>query len=152
MRIQDHIERVQAFERALSRLDPHADMQLYIWFLEKAGAHCMNAALHRWGITPEIPEGAEAIEPPDENAAWEDAAFYHNMARAGDWIHSRYKPDRVKITKEAGILLKKMFFIEEERADYVRGVKPLSNEMLAKFKNAYQTVRAFAPVPGEPPL
>ena len=98
MRIEDHIKRVQTFERALSRLDPHGDMQLYIWFLEKAGAHCMNAALHTWGITPEIPEGARAIEPPDENAAWEDAAFYHNMARAGDWIHSRYKPDGVKIT------------------------------------------------------
>ncbi len=152
MRIQDHIKRVQAFERALSRLDPHVDMQLYIWFLEKAGAHCMNAALHAWGITPEIPAGAEAVEPPEQNSEWEDAAFYHNMARAGDWIHSRYKPEQVKVTKDAEILLEKMFFIEEERADYVRGIEPLSDEIFAKFKAAYQTVRDFAPVPGEPPL
>ena len=152
MLIQDHIKRVQTFERALSRLDLHADMQLYIWFLEKAGAHCMNAALHAWGITPEIPKGAEAVEPPDENAKWEDAAFYHNMARAGDWIHSRYKPDGVETTQEAEILLKKMFFIEEERADYVRGNKPLSDEMFAKFKEAYHTVRDFSPMTGVSPL
>ena len=152
MRIQDHIERVQVFERALSRLDRHADMQLYIWFLEKAGAHCMNAALHAWEITPEISAGAEAVALPNKNAEWEDAAFYHNMARVGDWIHSRYKPKNVIVTKDAEILLENMFFIEEERADYVRGIEPLSDEMFARFRDAYRTVRAFAPIAGEPPL
>ncbi|MEQ8194788.1 MAG: hypothetical protein RIB59_09895 [Rhodospirillales bacterium] len=152
MQIEDHIKRVQGYERALSRLDPAADMQLFVWFLEKAGAHCMNAALHRWKITPEIPDGAGAVREPDENAEWEDAAFYKNMAKAGDYIHTRYKPAGVALTPDAEVLFENLFFIEEERADYVRGIEPLSPAMLEKFKTAYRTVRAFAPIPGEAPL
>ncbi len=152
MRIQDHIKRVEAFERAISKLDPHEDMQLFIWFLEKAGAHCLNAALHTWGITPEKPEGADAIEEPPADAEFEDAAFYHTMARAGDWIHSRYDPGLAELTEEAKILCENLFFIEEERADYVRGNKPMSDEMYQKFRNAYRIVRSYAPVSGESPL
>jgi hypothetical protein len=152
MKIEDHIKRVEAFERALAKLDRHKDMQLFVWFLEKAGCHCMNAALHSWGITPEIPEGAEAVDEPDPDAEWEDAAFYKNMARAGDWIHSRYDPGTAELTDEAKKMCKLMFFIEEERADYVRGIEPMSDDVFAKFKSAYLTVRKCAPISGEAPL
>lgn len=147
MRIMDHLDKVEAFERALTKLDPLVDSRLYAWLSEKAATHCVNAALHAWGITPEQPEGAQVLlERADvPRTEWADAARYHDMASQGDLIHTRYKPVEVRLTAKAEVLFEKLAFFEIEREKYVRGDAVLDSDAIRQWRKVYAEIRHSLP-------
>ncbi|MBX9810044.1 MAG: hypothetical protein K2Y16_00325 [Burkholderiales bacterium] len=120
MKITDHLEKASAFERALAKLNPLVDGELYTVFLMRAGTNRLNAALHALGITT---DGAATA------------------AKLGDLNHT-YKP---KLNSTVPPELKEAFmrlsYIEDLRPDYVRGSKTLNISTVSKAESAYAAIK-----------
>ncbi len=121
MKISEHLTKAEAFERAIAKLDPSGDGALYAVFLMRAGTNRINAALHALGITT---DGAAT------------------PAKIGDLNHT-YKPDlNTPVPDPLRAAFKHLAFIEDLRPDYVRGLKPVDDGMVAACKTAYTGIRS----------
>lgn len=119
MKIDEHLEKARAFERSLAKLDPVADTELYVVFLMRACTNRLNAALHTIGITSEsLPGGG----------------------RIGDLNHT-YKP-KLDTTppEELRPVFERLSYIEELRADFVRGPKLLTEKEVAECRTAHADI------------
>lgn len=116
MRIAEHLYKAEAFDRASSRLDPGEDGELYVVFLMRAGTQRINAALHALNVTCE--DGATSVQP-------------------GDLNHT-YKPPLPAPPPEAlRAAFAELAYIENLRADYVRGGGTLSEQVAGRVHAAY---------------
>lgn len=121
MKINEHLEKAAAFERALAKLDPREDGELYVVFSMRAGTNRVNAALHALGITAETTGPACGI--------------------VGDLNHT-YKPRLdAPLPQNMQQVFKRLAFIEDLRAEYVRGPKPLGGETAGACHAAYAEIR-----------
>jgi hypothetical protein len=121
MKISVHLEKAGAFERSLAKLDPIGDTELFVVFLMRACTNRLNAALHALGFTTEAPAG---------------------NGRIGDLNHT-YKPrldapppDELRST------FKCLSYIEELRADFVRGPRLLTETEVHKCRAAHVEITA----------
>lgn len=121
MKIADHLEKADAFERSLAKLDPIADTELFVVFLMRACTNRLNAALHGLDFTTEAPAG---------------------NGRIGDLNHT-YKP-RLDTAppEELRPVFKRLSYIEELRADFVRGPRLLTEAEVAECRAAHAEITA----------
>jgi hypothetical protein len=121
MKISEHLTKTEAFECAIAKLDPTTDGALYAVFLMRAGTNRVNAALHALGITT---DGAAT------------------PAKLGDLNHT-YKPRLdVPVPEPLRAAFKQLAFIEDLRANYVRGPEPIDGAILTACEAAYAGIRA----------
>jgi hypothetical protein len=122
MKIPEHLTKAEAFERALAKLDPVEDGELYIVLLMRAGTNRVNAALHALGITVDT-----AAPPPNT---------------VGDLNHT-YKPRlAVDLPEQIRLIFKRLSFIEDLRSDYVRGARVVDHDLAAACDTAYAYIRS----------
>ena len=119
MKIEEHLLKAVAFERAAARLAPQTDSALYVVYLLRAGTNRLNAALHALKTTT---DGKPTTE------------------KLGDLNHT-YKPKlNVPVPAELHAAFAHLALIEEMRTDYVRGDKFLDAAMLAACNAAYRGI------------
>lgn len=121
MKISAHLEKADAFERSLARLDPVADTELFVVFLMRACTNRLNAALHALDFTTEATAG---------------------NGRIGDLNHT-YKP-RLDTAppEELRPVFERLSHIEELRADFVRGPRLLTETEVAECRAAHAEITA----------
>lgn len=121
MKISDHLEKAEAFERSLAKLDPVQDCELFVIFLMRVCTNRLNAALHAIGFTSDGPAGRGHI---------------------GDLNHT-YKPKlENEPPEELRLAFKHLSYIEDLRADFVRGPKLLTDAEIKKCRAAHAVVDA----------
>jgi hypothetical protein len=120
MRIHEHLERAEAFERSVAKLDPIRDTELFVVFLMRAATSRMNAALHALGVTEEGPVAAGV--------------------RVADLNHSYKPPLDVEVSADVRKLLGLLKTIEDLRPQYVRGPDLLTPELAAACKRAHEEI------------
>jgi hypothetical protein len=119
MRIEEHLKKAVAFERAAAKLSPTADSALYVVFLLRAGTNRVNAALHALGTTT---DGAATPQKP------------------GDLNHT-YKPKlNVAVPAELRAAFAHLALIENMRTDYVRGSTSLDAGAARACDDAYRGI------------
>lgn len=122
MEINEHLEKTKAFERSLAKLDPIDDTELFVVFLMRACTNRLNAALHALGVTREAAAGSDG--------------------RIGDLNHT-YKPKLDAAPPEQlRSVFERLSYIEELRADFVRGPKLLSEAEVAECRAAHADITA----------
>lgn len=116
MKISAHLEKAEAFERSLAKLNPIEDTELFVVFLMRACTNRLNAALHGLDFTIEAPAG---------------------NGRIGDLNHT-YKP-RLDTAppEELRPVFERLGYIEELRADFVRGPRLLTADEVAECRAAH---------------
>ena len=121
MKINDHLEKADAFERSLAKLDPIADTELFVVFLMRACTNRLNAVLHGLDFTTEAPAG---------------------NGRIGDLNHT-YKPKLdTAPPEELRPAFERLSYIEELRTDFVRGPKLLTETEVAECRAAHAEITA----------
>lgn len=116
MKISTHLEKAEAFERSLARLDPTEDTELFVVFLMRACTNRLNAALHTLDFT------TEALA---------------SDGRIGDLNHT-YKPKLdTPPPDELRSVFERLSYIEELRADFVRGPRLLTETEVAQCRAAH---------------
>jgi hypothetical protein len=119
LKIKEHLQKADAFERAAGRLAPGTDSALYVVFLLRAGTNRVNAALHALGTTT---DGAPTAE------------------RLGDLNHT-YKPKlNVAVPLEIRTAFRHLAYIEDLRPAYVRGDRFLDADALHGCSAAYRGI------------
>lgn len=119
MQIDDHLEKAEAFERSLAKLDPITDTELFVVFLMRACTNRLNAALHGLDFTTEAPASS---------------------GRIGDLNHT-YKPKLdTAPPEELRPVFERLSYIEELRADFVRGPKLLTAAEVAECRAAHADI------------
>jgi hypothetical protein len=119
MKIEEHLLKAGAFERAAAKLDPQTDSALYVVYLLRAGTNRVNAALHALNTTTDGRATAEKL---------------------GDLNHT-YKPKlNVPVPAEMRDAFKHLALIEDMRTDYVRGDKFLDAATFASLDAAYRGI------------
>ncbi len=119
MKIEEHLLKADAFERAAAKLAPQTDSALYVVYLLRAGTNRVNAALHALRTTTDGKPTAEKL---------------------GDLNHT-YKPElNVPVPGELRAAFGHLALIEEMRTDYVRGDKFLDAAMLDACNGAYRGI------------
>ena len=126
MRIDHHIAIAEEFESALAKLDPVKDGQLFVWFLIQAGTQRLNEALHRLSVTSET-----NCETPSNSH--------------GDFIHSYSVPLEIASLEDISPQLRNLKYLEDLRADYVRGASSLDAQTVSESLAAYDVIRAKSP-------
>jgi hypothetical protein len=118
MKINDHLEKACAFERSLAKLDPIADTELFVVFLMRACTNRLNAALHVIGFTSEAAASG----------------------RISDLNHT-YKPKLdTAPPEELRSAFEQLGYIEELRAEFVRGPRLLTEAEVAKCRTAHDDI------------
>ncbi len=120
MKIAEHVKKAQAFERALSRLDPVEDGEIYAVFLMRAATNRLNAALHALGTTTD----GRATE-----------------ARLGDLNHTYKPPMKAPVPPQLAASWIELAFIENLRPDFVRGPAAMDRATADRARAAYAAVR-----------
>lgn len=116
MKISVHLEKAEAFERSLAKLNPIEDTELFVVFLMRACTNRLNAALHALGFTTEAPVSSGQI---------------------GDLNHT-YKPKLdTPPPDELRSTFKRLSYIEELRADFVRGPRLLTETEVVECRAAH---------------
>ncbi len=119
MKIEEHLLKAEAFERAAAKLAPQTDSALYVVYLLRAGTNRVNAALH---VLKTTTDGKSTDE------------------KLGDLNHT-YKPKlNVPVPDELRAAFTHLALIEEMRTDYVRGEKFLDAAMLDACNGAYRGI------------
>lgn len=119
MKISAHLEKAEAFERSLAKLNPIEDTELFVVFLMRACTNRLNAALHALGFTTEAPASSGQI---------------------GDLNHT-YKPKLdTPPPDELRSAFERLSYIEELRADFVRGPRLLTEAEVAECRAAHVEV------------
>lgn len=119
MKINEHLEKADAFERSLAKLDPIADTELFVVFLMRVCTNRLNAALHGLNFTTEAPAGS---------------------GRIGDLNHT-YKPKLdAALPEELRSVFERLSYIEELRTDFVRGPKLLTEADVAECRAAHADI------------
>lgn len=116
MKISTHLEKAEAFERSLAKLNPTEDTELFVVFLMRACTNRLNAALHALDFT------TEALA---------------SSGRIGDLNHT-YKPKLdTPPPDELRSAFERLSYIEELRADFVRGPKLLTETEVVQCRAAH---------------
>lgn len=116
MKISTHLEKAEAFERSLARLNPTEDTELFVVFLMRACTNRLNAALHALDFT------TEALA---------------SGGRIGDLNHT-YKPKLdTPPPDELQSAFEHLSYIEELRTDFVRGPRLLTETEVAQCRAAH---------------
>jgi hypothetical protein len=117
--IDEHLYKAAAFERALDKLDPVADGELYAVFLMRAGTNRVNAALHALAVT-------RADGP--------------TATHLGDLNHT-YKPP-MKAPPPAALAgaFAALAYIENLRPGCVRGATPMDEQIAGRARDAYRRI------------
>lgn len=116
MKISTHLEKAEAFERSLARLNPTEDTELFVVFLMRACTNRLNAALHALDFTTESLTDSERI---------------------GDLNHT-YKPKLdTPPPDELRMAFESLSYIEELRTDFVRGPRLLTETEVAQCRAAH---------------
>jgi hypothetical protein len=119
MKVEEHLSKANAFERAAAKLAPGSDSALYVVYLLRAGTNRVNAALHALKTTTDGKPTAQQL---------------------GDLNHT-YKPKlNVPVPGELRAAFSHLALIEEMRTDYVRGDKLLDATMLDACHAAYRGI------------
>ena len=119
MKIEEHLLKAGAFERAAAKLAPQTDSALYAVCLLRAGTNRINAALHALATTTDGKASAEKL---------------------GDLNHT-YKPKlNVPVPEALRAAFRHLALIEDMRTDYVRGEKRLDAAMLDACNAAYRGI------------
>ncbi|MEK6591849.1 MAG: hypothetical protein AABZ67_02080 [Pseudomonadota bacterium] len=119
MKISAHLEKAEAFERSLAKLNPIEDTELFVVFLMRACTNRLNAALHALDFTTEAPAG---------------------NGRIGDLNHT-YKPKLdTAPPEELRPVFERLGYIEELRADFVRGPRLLTEVEVAECRAAHADI------------
>ncbi len=127
MKISTHLEKAEAFERSLAKLNPIDVTELFVVLLMRACTNRLNAALH-------------ALDFTTEELA--------NNGRIGDLNHT-YKPKLDTLPPdELRSAFRRLSYIEDLRADFVRGPKLLTEIEVDECRAAHveittQTERIF---------
>lgn len=86
MEIQDHLTKAGRFERTVAKLDAERDAECVIEACMLAATHCINAALHKMGLTDpmgDILHSSMSVIPrdlgPDMNAALAALSFIEGL-------------------------------------------------------------------------
>lgn len=120
MRIQDHLERASAFDRALEKLDKVADGELYSVFLMRAATNRLNAALH-------------ALDVTGEGAA--------TSTKLGDLNHTYKPPMPGPVPASLRETFAHLAFIENLRPQYVRGPLSMDARTAEQAMAGYERIR-----------
>jgi hypothetical protein len=116
MKISAHLEKAGAFERSLAKLNPTEDTELFVVFLMRACTNRLNAALHALDFTTDSLAGG---------------------GRIGDLNHT-YKPKLdTPPPDELRSAFERLSYIEELRADFVRGPRLLTEAEVAECRAAH---------------
>lgn len=119
MKINTHLEKAEAFERSLAKLRPIEDTELFVVFLMRACTNRLNAALHALDFTTESLDGD---------------------GRIGDLNHT-YKPRLgTAPPNELRSAFEHLSYIEELRADFVRGPRFLTEFEVVKCRAAHADI------------
>lgn len=122
MKVSEHLEKAEAFERAVARLDPVEDTELFVVFLMRAGTNRVNAALHALGLTTEIMGSKSGM--------------------VGDLNHT-YKPKlEAALPPAMQEAFRHLALLEDLRPEFVRGLAVLDVAMARKCIEAYEAIRA----------
>lgn len=121
MNIEEHLYKAVAFERALDKLDPLADGELYAVFLMRACTNRVNAALHALDITC-------AAGPQGD--------------RLGDLNHTYKPPMPAPPPAVLGRAFADLAYIENLRPDYVRGGLVMDAAVAGKARAAHRRIVA----------
>lgn len=120
MKISLHLEKAEAFERSLEKLNPIEDTELFVVFLMRACTNRLNAALHALDFTT-------------------DALV--SSGRIGDLNHT-YKPKLdTPPPSELQSAFERLSYIEGLRANFVRGPKLLTAAEVAECCAAHVEVK-----------
>lgn len=115
----EHLYKAHAFERALAKLDPLDDGELYTVFLMRAGTNRLNAALHALGLTC-----ADGPTP----------------AQLGDLNHT-YKPKMLApVPPSLQAAFTELAYIEDLRPDYSRGPRIVELSVAERANAAYRRI------------
>lgn len=120
MKIAEHLKKAEAFEAALSRLDPVEDGEIYAVFLMRAATNRLNAALHALGTTS---DGAATA------------------AKLGDLNHTYKPPMKSPVPAQLAESFRELAFIENLRPDFVRGSASMDRATAERAKAAHARVR-----------
>jgi hypothetical protein len=120
VKIEEHIRKAEAFEAAMSRLDPVADGEIYAVFLMRAATNRLNAAMHALGETT-------------DGAATE--------ARLGDLNHTYKPPLKAPVPAPLARSFVELAFIENLRPEIVRGPADMDRATAERAKAAHALVR-----------
>ena len=120
MKIAEHLRKAEAFEAALSRLDPVEDGEIYAVFLMRASTNRLNAALHALGTTTDGPA---------------------TDTRLGDLNHTYKPPMKAPIPGPLAESFRELAFIENLRPDFVRGSASMDRATAERAKAAHARVK-----------
>jgi hypothetical protein len=116
MRTEDHLAKAARLERSIAKLNENDDYELIVWSSLHGGAHLVNAALHKLGITDE----------------------------SRDYIHSDKLESDIEIPKEVTDMLSVLHSIELLGPRFVRGRERADPEAmkfcLSQYANLKTTV------------
>jgi len=116
MRTEDHWAKAARLEASIAKLNEKDDYELIVWSRLHGGAHLVNAALHKLGITEE----------------------------SRDYIHSDKLESDMEIPKEVTDMLSVLHSIELLGPRFVRGREPLDPQAmkfcLTQYGNLKTTV------------
>lgn len=138
MKSASHLEKFRRLNRAMARLDPEADRELWIWTAMNAGIHLLNAALHHAGATLEIDsfhtqlEGLYAM--PDRHAGTLRDAIHP----PGDVMHVDQPPIARPLPAAIERACAALKTIEDLRELYVRGNAPVPRGAAEQWQRAYR--------------
>jgi hypothetical protein len=116
MKPEDHAYRISRIERTLlSKLDPHADYELYVEACMLAGTHALNFVLHRLELTAET---------------W-------------DLAHSDTPAHDIRMPAELALLVAGLKSIEDLRASSLRGKSPWNPGNAERCLEGYRALREY---------
>jgi hypothetical protein len=143
MRTDAHVEKFKRFDRSRSRLDPHADFELWYWMTLNAGTAIINAALHVAGVTREHDSFATQI-PNIYSVPGADGSRHLEYVFGVDIIHVGMPKIVGPLPPAIAAAFAAMEIIEEFRDPCVREDRPITDEVIRACCDAYARCVAAA--------
>jgi hypothetical protein len=135
MFISSHLQKIERFESARRRLDPHEDFELWFWATMLGGTNAVNAALHDAGITPA--ESAFPSQPGVYHVPAADGAHVSVLKSHGDVLHVGRPPIAEPVPQDIGRMMAAMDVIESYRDPCTRGEMEITDKVIAACRDAY---------------
>jgi hypothetical protein len=138
MHIPSHLEKIDRFEAARSRMDPLDDFELWFWATMCGGTNAVNAALHHAGITPAEP--AFPSQPGVYHVARDGGEFVAVLKDLGDVLHVGRPPIQAPVPDDIQAMMRAMEAIEAYRDPCTRGEMDIHPGVVAECGAAYDQV------------
>lgn len=135
MHIPAHLEKIERFELARSRLDPLEDFELWFWATMMAGTNAVNAALHHTGLTPA--EAAYPSQPGVYHVALPQGGHEPRLKASGDVLHVGRPPVPGPVPPDIQRMMDAMERIEQYRDPCTRGDMHITPQVVSECADAY---------------